>query len=152
LKVGKGNTIEIDQNTLMTSKPGVFAGGDAVLGPASVIQAIQAGRCAASSIDKYLGGRGDISEKLAKKHIFNSKVHACTVDPAFQDRSQATMRCLEVAERCGSFKEVELGYDENGAVSEAQRCLQCAFRKQISPAPLPPVTAKEKQEETKVGV
>jgi pyruvate/2-oxoglutarate dehydrogenase complex dihydrolipoamide dehydrogenase (E3) component len=145
VKVSKSNTIEVNPDSSMTTRPGVFAGGDAVLGPASVIEAIQAGRCAASSIDKYLGGSGDITEKLAAKRTYKARVPASAVGPDFQDRNQAVMKCLEVDERCADFKEVELGYDENTALSEAQRCLQCAFRNQICPVPLPPVTAKEKE-------
>jgi NADPH-dependent glutamate synthase beta subunit-like oxidoreductase/NAD-dependent dihydropyrimidine dehydrogenase PreA subunit len=152
LKTTRNNTIEVDPQTLMTSKPGVFAGGDAVLGPASVIEAIQAGRCAASSIDKYLGGTGDISEKLAKRHQYTEKVPACTVDPGFQDRDQAVMPCLPVEKRCGSFVEVELGFDEKTAVAEAMRCLQCAYRKQIRKAPVPPVQSKKQCEEAEISV
>ncbi len=59
-------TIKVNSETLATSIDGVFAGGDAATGPASVIKAIAAGRKAAASIDKYLGGNGDINEVLAE--------------------------------------------------------------------------------------
>jgi len=65
LSLGRGNTITVDPDTLATDKEGVFAGGDVVKGPASVIEAIAHGRLAATSIDKYLGGEGDIEETLA---------------------------------------------------------------------------------------
>ena len=65
LAVGRGNVIQVDPDTLATSKEGVFAGGDAMRGPASVIEAIADGRQAAISIDKYLGGSGIIDEVLA---------------------------------------------------------------------------------------
>ena len=55
VKTGRGNTIRTNPDTLATSRVGVWGGGDAVSGPASVIGAIAAGRKAASSIDKYLG-------------------------------------------------------------------------------------------------
>ena len=64
LAVNRGN-IKASSATLETSKKGVFAGGDIVTGPASVIGAIAQGRLAASSIDKYLGGKGVIDEVLA---------------------------------------------------------------------------------------
>jgi len=60
LQMGRGNTLEVDIDTLVTSREGVFAGGDVVSGPALVIDAMASGRKAAESIDKYLGGKGDI--------------------------------------------------------------------------------------------
>jgi NADPH-dependent glutamate synthase beta subunit-like oxidoreductase len=69
LKVGRGNAIEVDSNTLLTNREGVFAGGDAVTGPASVIEAIAMGRKAATSIDKYLGGEGVIDEELVEPEL-----------------------------------------------------------------------------------
>jgi NADPH-dependent glutamate synthase beta subunit-like oxidoreductase len=71
LKVGLGNAIETDSNTLLTNREGVFAGGDAVTGPASVIEAIAMGRKAATSIDKYLGGEGVIDEELVEPELMN---------------------------------------------------------------------------------
>jgi NADPH-dependent glutamate synthase beta subunit-like oxidoreductase len=58
--VERGGRIKVDPETLAASREGVYAGGDAVSGPASVIEAIAAGRQAAISIDKYLGGEGNI--------------------------------------------------------------------------------------------
>ena len=49
---------------------------------------------------------------------------------------------LDVEKRVGNFDEVELGYNEQVAVSKAKRCLQCAVRRQLLPVPLPPVRAK----------
>ena len=60
-----GNRIQADEDNLATSEPGVFAGGDVVTGPASIIRGIAQGRRAAESIDIYLGGNGDITETLA---------------------------------------------------------------------------------------
>ena len=64
LRVGRGNVLQVDNETLQTGQEGVFAAGDAVTGPASVIEAIAAGRKAASSIDRYFGGTGIIDEIL----------------------------------------------------------------------------------------
>ena len=60
LSVAQGDVIQADVDTLATSKAGIFAGGDAVVGAASVIEAIAAGRQVAISIDKYLGSSGMI--------------------------------------------------------------------------------------------
>ena len=56
------NTIKAEKNTLQTNLPGVFAGGDIVRGPASVIEAIADGNRAAAAIDKYLGGESQPEE------------------------------------------------------------------------------------------
>jgi len=71
LKAGRGNTLQVDSDTLATNRQGVYAGGDAVTGPASVIGAIAAGRKAAISIDRYLGGSGNIDETLVQRRQFN---------------------------------------------------------------------------------
>ncbi len=115
----KWNTLVVNPDTLMTERPGIFAGGDVVTGPASVIEAIAAGRRAASSIDTYLGGDGDISETLI----------APDEDEPFEleegERPRVPIRTLTVRERLGGFREVELGYTAEEAISEARRCLMC---------------------------
>jgi len=65
IEITEENTIAVDPFTLETSKPGVFAGGDVVLGPATVIEAIVAGKRAAASIDRYLTSKnGRIKAKM----------------------------------------------------------------------------------------
>ncbi len=135
LKTGRGNTIEVDSNTLATSREGVFAGGDVVTGPASVIEAIAMGRKAAISIDKYLGGEGVIDQKLAELEPANPWLGS---DEGFADWHRVEMPSLAVEQRLQGFSEVNLGFDVEGAVREAKRCLRCDLRLQISPPVLPP--------------
>jgi len=141
LKLGRGNTIQTSSETLATSRKGVWAGGDAVSGPASVIEAIAAGRKAASSIDKYLGGTGDIGEVLAPPSEFNPCVGK---DEGFFEWVRAVMPELPVEKRAGNFEEVELGLSDEAAAKEGGRCLQCAVRCIIAPPPLPPEPGKSK--------
>jgi len=148
LKTGRGNTIRANTETLATDKQGVWAGGDAVSGPASVIEAIAAGRKAASSIDQYLGGSGVIDEELTKERQFRMYVGK---DEDFIEWPRIEMRCLVMKQREG-FIEVELGFDEQEALREAKRCFQCGVRLQIPPAPLPPTKKRTVTEEAKVGV
>ena len=147
VKTGWANTITTD-DSLATSRPGVWAGGDAVTGPDSVIRAIAAGRTAASSIDKYLGGSGIIDEELTKER----RIGACagTTADTFHGQPRVTMPCLPPGKVTGSFIEVELGLTEEGAVAEGKRCFQCGFRKQITPAPRPPVGQEEKHGESAI--
>jgi len=149
LKVGRGNTIQVNRETLATNKPEVWAGGDVVSGPASVIEAIAAGRKAATSIDMYLGGEGVIDEVLTTERQFGMCVGK---EEDFIDRARVEMPCLTVKQRMGNFTEVELGLDEQAAVAEGRRCFQCGVRLQIPPVPLPPTKTREALEEAKVGV
>jgi NADPH-dependent glutamate synthase beta subunit-like oxidoreductase len=119
LSLGRGNTIQVDPDTLVTSSEVVFAGGDAVSGPASVIEAIAAGRQAAMSIDKYLGGSGKIEEILAP-----SEGEVAPLEEA-EEGGRAEVPALPVAERIKNFSQVELGLNEEMAIKEAERCLRC---------------------------
>lgn len=121
LKTGKGNTLTVDPETLATAEAGIFAGGDVTRGPASVIEAIADGRRAASTIDRYLGGNGDIDEVMA----------AVEETPARPETEEDEARCrpgmphLELKRRQGNFQIVELGFSEAAATEEASRCLSC---------------------------
>jgi NADH-quinone oxidoreductase subunit F len=117
--VGRGNVIEVDPDSLATSREGVYAGGDAASGPASVIEAIAAGRQAAISIDKYLGGKGDIEETLAPPEGEMEPLEEA------EEQYRPKMPKVPVEQRLGSFVQVELGYDDKSAIQEAKRCLRC---------------------------
>jgi NADPH-dependent glutamate synthase beta subunit-like oxidoreductase len=141
VEIGRGNVIKVNNSDLVTSRKGVYAGGDIVTGPASVIGAIAQGRQAASSIDKYLGGNGIIDEPLlpAEKP---DPVFGQDID--FTDWKQAKMPCIENKKRNSGFNEVELGFEETTAINEAKRCLRCEMRLRVSKPVVPPVKAKTK--------
>ena len=124
LDTGRGNVIQVDPDTLATSKDGVFAGGDGVTGPASVIEAIADGRKATISIDRYLGGNGEIDEVLAPPE------EASTPLDEAEEKWRPHMPTLPVEQRTGDFSQVELGYTEEMAVEEAMRCLRCDLEEQ----------------------
>jgi NADH-quinone oxidoreductase subunit F len=109
-----------DEDTLETKIPGIFAGGDAVTGPDSVIEAIAAGRKAAAAIDRYLGGSGNIDDELSKP--VKRKTPQTQVDV---DRSRVCIDELKPEERIKSFEEIELPLDGQAAVNEARRCFEC---------------------------
>jgi len=117
--LGRGNVVEVDPDTLSTSREGVFAGGDTVSGPASVIEAIAAGRQAAISIDKYLGGSGEIDETLAPP-----EGEVVPLEET-EEKRRPQMPSLPVEQRIRDFSQVELGYSDEMAVEEAMRCLRC---------------------------
>ncbi|MGI6517882.1 MAG: NADH-quinone oxidoreductase subunit NuoF [Bacillota bacterium] len=117
----KSGLLITDPDSLETSIPGVFAGGDCVTGPWSVVAAIGAGREAAYSIDKFLGGDAWIG---AHAEIERSLVGV----PIEEECKRCPMPELPISERARNFKEVELGFTEDMAVAEAARCFQCDVR------------------------
>ena len=112
--------IAVDKDTLATSKKGVFAGGDAVLGPATAVEAIAHGKKAAQSIISYLSGK-EIKRDLEENKIIN--YGDLPWDIPYKDRR--SIKKLKVKERINNFKEVEFGFSEKEAVLEAKRCLNC---------------------------
>lgn len=118
-----GNIV-VDDISLETSMPGVFAGGDAVIGPASVVEAIGAGKQAAESIHRYLRKM----DMYADRKSSWKKPAAIPVNPD-DNKVRARrehMAELSVKDRVAGFGEVELGFSEEQAIAEANRCLDCA--------------------------
>jgi NADPH-dependent glutamate synthase beta subunit-like oxidoreductase len=126
--------IVVDQEDMQTHMPGVYAGGDAVDMAGTVINAIAAGRKAAVSIDRALGGRGEIEEVLFERGTPDPYI-GC--EASFAAKPRGILRKRDVAARRG-FEEVVLGFDEADAVREAGRCLQCDLRLFLGCNPSPP--------------
>ena len=135
LSMNRWGYILADEETLACSREGVFSGGDVVRGPASVIEAIQAGRKAAISIDKYLGGKGQIDQKFIPEEPENPWLGR---EEGFADKEKTQMPTLAADKRVSNFSQVECGFDKETVVEEANRCLRCQLRLKISKAPLPP--------------
>ena len=116
--------IQVNQESLSTGAEGVFAGGDAVTGSDSIIAAVGHGRRAASSIDLYLGGDGNITEVLAEPE-------ECVPLPEFtiEVKPRNDMALLEPAERELDFGQVELGLANEQIEVECRRCLNCDARR-----------------------
>ena len=125
LKVAeRGNRIVVeDLNTLVTTLPGVFAGGDAVTGPATAVKAIAAGKRAAVSIDHYL--RGEALPKAEPLKEGEERKLAAEIVEKTRRLPRSRVQVLSVASRLAGFDEVALGLTEDQAVREAQRCLHC---------------------------
>lgn len=95
---------------------GVFAGGDCVTGPATVIKAIAAGKVAAANIDEYLGFNHEITCDVEIPYASNEDKVAC-------GRVEVALR--EAAERKNDFEPIEYGFSCEEACQEAGRCLRC---------------------------
>jgi NADPH-dependent glutamate synthase beta subunit-like oxidoreductase/NAD-dependent dihydropyrimidine dehydrogenase PreA subunit len=115
--------LRVDGETLATDREGVFAGGDAAGGPASIIGAISHGRKAAASVDRFLGGSGAIDQALAAPE----EEVALTDGPA-QEGSRVVIPCIPLSRRRKGFEVVEKGLTRDKAVREAQRCRDCDAR------------------------
>jgi NADPH-dependent glutamate synthase beta subunit-like oxidoreductase len=116
----------VDENRLTTNLPGVFAGGDFVSGPGMVVDAIAAGRRAAIAIDKFL--RGDTSRVEMydlKPSVIEEVISEEDEEETWEPQLRPEMSRLPFEERKRSFKETELGFSEEIAKQEAQRCLRC---------------------------
>ncbi len=127
LKLNRWGDIDADQGTLQTGIENVFACGDGVTGPATLIQAIGQAKLASRSCDLYLKGEKVIPPKkefLSKKDNFKKQVPE-DYRGLFQQQKREEMPTLKPDKR-KNFKEVELGYkNEEVAKHEAQRCLEC---------------------------
>lgn len=123
IKVTQRGLIKVDPKTLQTSLPHVFAGGDAVLGPATVIDAIATGKQAATFIHQFLrkGKKTAVVEEEETLPVIRD-----ISKEGVPKKKREKMPKLPVKDRIKSFAEVELGFDEEAAVEEAKRCLACA--------------------------
>jgi NADH-quinone oxidoreductase subunit F len=121
LAATRSQTLVISE-TFATSRPGVFAAGDAVSGPATIVQAVAHGNLAAAAVDEWLRTGKASKPRFVTEHHDIALSHS-PADFAEARRPQAPR--LPLAERENNFKEVELGYAEAAAQSEARRCLRC---------------------------
>jgi len=119
IEVTPRGLIAVDRDNLMTSVPGIFAGGDCVFGPRLIIDSVADGKRAAVGIDEFLRGQQHADPLLEIEVL---------------DRHQMITNYMEIArqsvpmlplERRTGVTEVEIGFDEQTAVQEAQRCLHC---------------------------
>jgi NADPH-dependent glutamate synthase beta subunit-like oxidoreductase/dihydroorotate dehydrogenase len=122
--VNKQSLVAADPLTGQTAIEGVFAGGDAVLGPATVVEALAAGKNAARSIDAYLSG-----EEIERVG-YENRDQVVSLQRILTSREMAAQQRIPVpheavGEAIRSFGEFQRGYGEGQAMAEAARCLAC---------------------------
>ncbi len=123
LTVSRGGKFEVNPTTLETNVEGVFAGGDAAGRPLLAIEATAHGLKAAISIDKYFKGE-DLTEGRENEGAYETKLEK-EVDSNEVKIKRVQMKMLAPKERIKSFAEVALGFSEDEARNESERCLQC---------------------------
>jgi NADH-quinone oxidoreductase subunit F len=125
-KTTKAGTLSVDPITLATDLPGVFAGGDVVTGPSTVVEAMASGYRAAVSIDRYLKGQ-DLYQGRVYQALRRADVPKREEDEgeAGGTKPRENMPALATERRVCTFEEVNLGFEEETAIREARRCLRC---------------------------
>jgi formate dehydrogenase major subunit len=126
IKVTKWKTVNAREGTFDTDRPGVFAGGDVVTGPADAIDAIAAGRMAARAIDRYVktGVIEPLVDRFESRRDNFHKLAAADL-PALEKIDRHTAPEMSVEERIRTFEEVEYAYDDQTALAESLRCAEC---------------------------
>lgn len=135
LGVSKWGTLVANEETYETGKVGVFAGGDVVSGPRTVVEAMGAGKIAAQSIESYLEGKQVQREyKLTRPSVYLPAVELTEEEIIKAKRPK--MPILSKKKRRKNFKEVELGLTEEISIKEARRCLRCELETEEGKAAL----------------
>ncbi len=122
LEISKWNLLVVNPETLQTNVPWIFAGGDAVTGPATVIEAVAAGKRAAHYVAKFLRG-----EELPKEWVEEKEAGEkwTEIPPDIEKKERLKVPTLPPQQRVKGFQEVRLQVDEEAAREEASRCLNC---------------------------
>ncbi len=131
LEMRPGGRILADKDTLATGVRGVFAGGDAVLGPASMVDAMAHGHKAAASIDAFIRGSASIrsmSKASAGDTASTASVHfAHNPKPWVSKQSHSPIARAKESSRPQDHSEIFLGYSHDAAIAEAKLCLACGL-------------------------
>jgi NADPH-dependent glutamate synthase beta subunit-like oxidoreductase len=123
LAITREGTFNVDRVSYITNRPGVFAAGDAITQPVSVIDAIGSAKQAAAGIDAYLRGVEPQEVAFSDREVPISRRALLPEELVPMPRHDSPT--IPMARRLRSHAEVELGYDAETAMAEAQRCLQC---------------------------
>jgi NADH-quinone oxidoreductase subunit F len=123
-------TLVVEENTLSTNIPGIFAGGDFTTGPTYVIRAVASGRRAAIAIDKYLQGDKSRVEILDIKTAMKVDTGLAQEEELAEEKPRIRINRERPEERIRDFREVEKGLSEESACFEATRCLRCDLERE----------------------
>jgi heterodisulfide reductase subunit A2 len=119
-------TFNVDNLTLQTSEPGIFAAGDSVTGPATVIEAIAAGHKAVKAIERYINNELEVFEaEKTLEAVDPVKEDFLPIPENVSEVERAKPKRIEPSARKNSYEEVNRGLDEVSAQSDAEKCLNC---------------------------
>jgi len=120
--IHRNGTIAVEEATFSTGRPGIFAAGDMVTGPATVLEAMATGEQAAISIHRYLNGLDPKSNRYLRK---KTPVDVAWREEDLELEGRQSMPERAPATRTTGFCETNLGFTRQTAVKEARRCLRC---------------------------
>jgi len=123
VELTKAGTVVAEPTTGRTSKPNVFAGGDAVTGPSIAVEAVGAGHRAAEAIDRYVRGGDPAAPRASYVHVKSDVTREDLGNPVVAPRVRTSERTP--AERLRDFGEYEAGFTAEQAMAAGQRCLEC---------------------------
>ena len=132
IQVTRGGTIVADSNTLSTDMPGVFAGGDIVLGRGTLTMGLGHGKKAALSIHNYLRKTSETDYKARDVKPIDELSETKTRVDKIKKEEREEMPSLLPEKRVKNYEEVELGFTEEMAVHEAMRCMNCGSGASVS--------------------
>ena len=128
IEFGEWSMPKVDRTTFMSTRPGVFFGGDAAWGPENIIWAVSHGHQAAISIDAHCQGR-DIRQRPGPGHTLVSQkmgIHEWSYSNDYDPTRRVPVPHAETTKALKNLKmEVELGFDDRLAAKEVERCLNC---------------------------
>jgi pyruvate/2-oxoglutarate dehydrogenase complex dihydrolipoamide dehydrogenase (E3) component len=122
--VTAGGAFSVDPETMATNVPGIFAAGDAVKAPGTIVEAIAHGHGVAQSIDRFLKGK-DLKRRRRQAPKEVIEIEEDAVPSFLAKRDRWDMPALSQKDAVRSFEETELGYSAWQAVAEARRCMNC---------------------------
>jgi NADH-quinone oxidoreductase subunit F len=123
LELTRRETIHVHPNTFRTNIPDVYAAGDAVTGPATVVQAIGGGKGAARAIHRFLRQEAQESVGSPRPRTMVDPIEMDYHEKSFIQRQEIPL--IDLDRRIHTFDQVELGLDEIAAKQESKRCMRC---------------------------
>ena len=137
LEFDKWNMPVLNEQTLQSTVPSVFFGGDAALGPKNIIEAVAQGHRAAVSIDLFLNGKDVVTDRPGERVTLASQkmgIHEWAYDNDISEEDRQKMATQGLAAALKDIKlELELGFDVEKACNEAARCLNCDMATVFTP-------------------
>jgi heterodisulfide reductase subunit A-like polyferredoxin len=157
LELNNNGTVSVNEETLATSIPYVFAGGDAVSGPSMIVQAIGQGKRAAFYIDHYLQGQPlEITQFNKNLPMVDRELVISQAEGSVSYRKPVEMGQRSIEECLHSFKEVEITMNEDEVRYSANRCLDCGGCSQclqcVSTCPAEAISFDMRSEEQQLDI
>ena len=128
IEFGEWDMPKVDKTTFMSTRPGVFFGGDAAWGPANIIWAVAHAHQAAISIDLFCNGKAPTERPRPGSTLMSQKmgIHEWSYSNGYSAQNRVAVPHADLAKSLRNLKvEVELGFDDQLAAKEAERCLNC---------------------------